>query len=127
LQEEREARPVTDRPTTPPAEDGPSKLAVRNVRLALLQLLESDEELRLAVAGTVEAETDLKAHLHHLLTTDEEIKAAVLALVPKPMPATLERLGASDAEHAQNVVELIEEKLRQTLRPDAFRRPTFVR
>lgn len=114
--------------------DGPSEKAVRNVKLAVLQLLAAEDQDLLAAlhacapAPAAAALGDLRARLLDLLTADVAVRQAVTALVASNhQPVVLPVLGGSDAEHAQHVVDLIEEKMRQTLRPDAFRRPTFAR
>lgn len=97
-------------PPTPGPEEGPSEKAVRNVRAAVLQLVETDPEFTRALATA--------------------LAPAVMALLPPapaPTPAAAPRIGESDAEHARNVVDLIEQTMTNKLRPDAFRRPVYTR
>lgn len=60
---------------------------------------------------------------------DPEFRAAVGDIAReavKPVPAELVAVppvGVSDAEAHRNVLELIDERLRQQIRADAFRRP----
>lgn len=94
-------------PPTPGPEEGPSEKAVRNVRAAVLQLVETDPEFTRALATA--------------------LAPAVMALLPPALEPTIPRIGESDAEHARNVVDLIEQTMTNKLRPDAFRRPVYTR
>lgn len=117
--------------TQPQPGDGPSERARKNIRTVLLELLTTqDVEVLEALSKVVPVLTPacapldaegLKPALLTLLATDPEVRQAVDWLAPQPK----RRLGDSDAEHAANLVDLIETKMRQSLRPDAFRRPAY--
>lgn len=132
---EGESARMTDRPVP---EEGPSEKTVRNVKASLLQLLAGSDAEVLDALGQVpvthhthpagpELAATVKTTVLQLLTHDDTVRAAIAALVPPRdvQPANGHTLGGSDAEHAAQVVDLIEEKMRQVLRPDAFRRPTY--
>lgn len=67
----------------------------------------------------------LRGAMLELLRTDDALKDAirliVLPMLP-PLPDEQSPVG-SQAEHGQTVIDLIEQKLRLHIRPDAFRRP----
>lgn len=105
--------------------DEVSDKARRNVKLVLVELLTvQDMEVMEALSKVAPVFQpvlpDIKTEILSLLEKDPDVREAVQRLAPKPYEP---RLGESDAEHAQNVVTLIEEKLRQHIRPDAIRKP----